>query len=108
MGKRQVGSDSAAGRMMETNLIVLGVLQILNILIYGWVVKAFLSQPRFNHPGIFLKPTARLLLGYGPPVTMVILVVFAFVLTESPWLFLGLTVAGAVAFSMRPDPEFLH
>jgi hypothetical protein len=39
---------------------------------------------------------------------MAILVMLAFVLTDSPWIFLGLTFAGFVAFSARPHPEFMR
>ncbi len=93
---------------METHLVVLGILQVVTVLIYGWVGRVFLSQPRYNHPSIFHSPAARLVLCYGPLVAMVVLVVLAFVLTESPWLFLGLTVAGFVASSVRPDRDLLR
>lgn len=92
---------------MEISLVLLGIAQALNLLIYRWVGAAFVSQPRFNHPMVFHNPTARLMLCYGPMVAMVILVVLAFVLTESPWLFLGLTVGGFVAFSARPNPDLM-
>lgn len=92
---------------METSLVILGIAQGVNLLVYRWIGAVFFSQPRFNHPMIFHNPTARLILCYGPMVTMAILVILAFALTESPWLFLGLTVAGFVAFSARPHPDFM-
>ena len=93
---------------MDPTLIVLGALQVVNVSIYAWVGRVFLSQPRINHPGIFHNATARLLLCYGPLVMMLVLVLLAFFFTNSPWLFLGLTVAGFVAFSARPNPDMLR
>lgn len=93
---------------MEFSIIILGVLQALNLLVYRWVNVVFTSQPRFNHPHIFHKPIARLLLSYGPLVAMIFLAILAFVFTESPWLFLGLTVAGFIAFAEKPHPSFLE
>jgi hypothetical protein len=93
---------------MESSIILLGVFQALNLLIYRWVGVVFISQPRFNHPHIFHKPIARLLLSYGPLAVMTSLVILAFVFTESPWLFLGLTVAGFIAFAAKPHPSFFE
>lgn len=93
---------------MEISLVILGILQIVTILIYGWVGRVFLSQPRYNHPTIFHSPTARAMLCYGPLVVMVVLVVLAFFLTKSLWLFLGLSFAGFVASSVRPDRNLLR
>lgn len=92
---------------METELVVLSVLQGANLLIYRWVGKVFLSQPRFNHPSIFHNATVASALLYGPMVMMAILVILAFFVTESPWLFLALTIAGFIAFSSRPNSDFL-
>lgn len=93
---------------MEDGFIILGVIQAVNLFVYRWVGKVFTSQPRFNHPKIFHNPLAQSVLCYGPMVTMAILVILAFVLTNSPWIFLGLTLAGFVAFSARPHPEFMR
>lgn len=79
--------------------------QILNLLVYRWVGAVFLSQPRFNHPMIFHSPVARILLAYGPLVTMVALIVLAFVLTDSPWWFLAGSIALWIAWSRMPNPE---
>lgn len=92
---------------METSIVLLGIAQVLNLLIYRWVGAVYISQPRFNHPKIFHNPTSRSMLCYGPMVVMLILVVLAFVVTDFPWLFLGLTVAGFVAFSARPNPDHM-
>lgn len=87
---------------MEKSLVILGILQTVNLLLYGWVGRVFISQPRWKHPAIFHNAMARNLLVVGPLVVMVVLVVCSFVFTYSPWLFLGLTVAGWVALSPRP------
>lgn len=92
----------------SVGVITLGVFQALNLLVYRWVNVVFTSQSRFNHPHIFHKPIARLLLSYGPLVVMVALVILAFVFTESPWLFLGLSVAGFIAFAAKPHPDFFE
>lgn len=88
---------------METSLLILGVLQVLCLLLYGWVGRVFISQPRWNHPAIFHNPITRGVLVAGPLVAIVALVVCAFLFTNSPWLFLGLSVAGWVALSPRPN-----
>jgi hypothetical protein len=90
---------------MDTGLLALGGLQIATLLLYRWVGRSFVSQPRFNHPAIFHNPTARMLLCNGPFVVGGALIVLSFFLTESPWLFLGLSVAGFIAFSARPNPD---
>lgn len=90
---------------MGSPLFVLGFLQVVALLIYFWVGRVFISQPVTNHPGIFYDPTARFVLCYGPAVTMVISVVLAFVLTNSPWLFLGFSLAGWVVCSPRPGSK---
>lgn len=87
---------------MDGPLLVLGFFQVVALLIYLWVGRVFISQPVTNHPGIFYDPTARLILCNGPAATMVILVVLAFMLTNSPWLFLGLSLAGWIVCSPRP------
>lgn len=88
---------------MNTSFIILGVLQAIFLFTYRWVGMVFISQPKINHPRIFWNPTSRLVLCYGPLAMMAVLVALAFMLTESPWLFLGLTVAGLIAFSSRPN-----
>jgi hypothetical protein len=88
---------------METSLFILGILQVLCLLLYGWVGRVFISQPRWNHPAIFHNPVTRGVLVAGPLVAIVALVVCAFLFTNSPWLFLGLSVAGWVALSPRPN-----
>lgn len=93
---------------MDTSLMLLGIAQALSLLIYRWVGAVFISQPRFNHPMIFHNPKARTVLFYGPMLASVIFVVLAFILTDSPWLFLGLTVAGFVAFSARPNADLMR
>lgn len=92
---------------MEISLLVLGGLQALTLFIYSWVNKVYVSQPRYNHPMIFHNPTTCLLLIYGPYASSVTLVALAFFLTNSPWLFLGLTIAGFVAFSTRPHSDLI-
>lgn len=87
---------------MDGPLLVLGFLQVVALLIYLWVGRVFISQPVTNHPGIFYNPTACLILCNGPAVTMVISVVLAFMFTNSPWLFLGFSLAGWIACSPRP------
>jgi hypothetical protein len=89
--------------MMEASLLILGGIQLVALLLYRWVGKVFVSQPAYNHPGIFHDATARLLLCYGPLVVMAVLVILAFFVTNSPWLFLGLTIAGFIACSVKPS-----
>jgi hypothetical protein len=86
---------------MEKSLLILGVLQVVNLLLYGWVARVFMSQPQWNHPAIFHNAVIRNVLVMGPLAAMVALVVCGFLFTHSPWLFLGLTVAGWVALSPR-------
>src|SRR5438552_16646742 len=75
---------------VDATFWILVCTQVLNLLVYRWVGAVFLSQPRFNHPMIFHSPVARLLLAYGPLVTMVVLIVLAFVFTHSScWFFVG-------------------
>ena len=87
---------------MKTSLLVLGVLQVLALLLYRWVVKVYIAQPLFRHLRAFSNPVVRSSLCYGPLVAMLVLVVLAFFLTQWPWLFLGLSVAGFVACSAPP------
>lgn len=87
---------------MEKSLLILAALQVVSLLVYGWVGRVFISQPRWNHPAIFHNPVARGVLIVVPLVAIVALVVCAFLFTNSPWLFLGLSVAGWVALSPRP------
>ena len=92
---------------MERNLLILGVLQVVTLFLYGWVGRVFVSQPQWNHPRIFHNAVVRNLLVIGPLVVMVALIVCAFVFTHSPWLFLGLTLAGWVALSPRPSRDLM-
>lgn len=93
---------------MDTDLIALGGLQVVTLLLYRWVARTFVSQPLFNHPAIFHNPTARMVLCYGPYIVGGVLVVLSFFLTESPWLFLCLSVVGFVVFSERPHPDLFQ
>lgn len=93
---------------MDTVLLILGCIQIATLLIYRWVGRTFVSQPLLNHPAIFHNPTARMLLCNGPYVVGGALTVLSFFLTDSPWLFLGLSVAGFIAFSARPHPDIFQ
>lgn len=86
---------------MESNLLILGILQIVSLLVYGWVGRVFISQPGWNQPAIFRNPFVRGVLVIGPFIAMISLIVCAFLFTNSPWLFLGLSVAGWAAFSPR-------
>lgn len=92
---------------MEYALIFLAVIQAMNLLAYRWVGMVYFSQPRFNHPAIFHNAAARSVLCYGPLIAMVILVLLAFALTDSPWWFLGLTVGAFISFSTRPHPDVM-
>ena len=87
---------------------MLGCLQLATLLLYRWVVRSFVSQPKYNHPAIFYNPTARLLLCNGPFVVGAVLIVLSFFMTMSPWLFLGLSIAGYIAFSGRPHPDIFE
>lgn len=91
---------------MNSALLILGILQVANILVYQWVNKVFVSQPIINHPPLFYSATARIALCYGPYIIGLLLIMLAFFLTDSPWLFLGVTGAGFVACSERPHPDW--
>ncbi len=93
---------------METSFLILAALQVINLLLYGWVGRVFVSQPRWNHPAIFHYAAVRSVLVIGPLVVMGALVVCGFLFTHSPWLFLGLTVAGWAALSPRPNRDLLQ
>lgn len=86
---------------METTVVV-GIAQALNLLVYRWVGCVSVSQPSYNHPAIFHSAAGQLILCYGPLLVMVVLVVLAFMLTQTPWIFLGGTGFGWIAFSARP------
>lgn len=90
---------------MNSALLILGIVQTANLLVYRWVNKVFMSQPIINHPAIFYNSLARVILCYGPYIIGLLLIILAFFLTDSPWLFLGLTVAGFVACSERPHSD---
>lgn len=85
---------------MNNYLVLLSVIQILNLLVYWWVQKNFflprLIQPRIFHIAIF-----RNLLIVVPIILGLLIMVLAFFHTDSPWIFLGLSIAGFVAFA-RP------
>ena len=93
---------------MDATFWTLAAAQVVNLLVYKWVGAVFLSQPRFNHPMMFHNPTARLLLAYGPLVIMVVLIVLAFFLTDSPWWFLAGSLVLWVAWSRMPNPEMFR
>lgn len=99
---RSAARRRTGGVKMDTPLLILGILQVIALLLYRWVGKVYFSQPAFNHPGIFRNEIAAMVLCYGPLAAMVVLVVLAFVLTDAPWWFLGLSVAGWVACSPSP------
>lgn len=87
---------------MEKNLFILAALQVISLLIYGWVGRVFISQPPWAYPAIFRNPVAGGVLVIGTQVAIVAIAVCAFLFTSSPWLFLGLSVAGWIALSARP------
>lgn len=88
---------------MDGTLLVLGVLQVIAILTFRWVGRVYMTQPSFNHPDIFRNPTVAAILVYGPIAAMVVMVVLAFLLTDHPWWFLALSIAGWVACSPSPN-----
>lgn len=59
---------------MEKSLFILGIFQVRNLLLYGWVGRVFASQPQWNHPAIFHNAVVRNLLVIGPLVAIVALV----------------------------------
>jgi hypothetical protein len=83
---------------VTNHFILLAVLQALNIIVHWWVQKNF-ALPRLIQPKIFQSAIAGTLLIIAPNVIGLILVVLAFFFTNSPWLFLGLSVAGFIAFA---------
>lgn len=92
--------------MEDTNLIALGLIQTLALLVYRWVGKSFFSQPRSNHPSIFWNPMARTALCLGPVIVIFGMVVLAFFITKSPWIFLAASVVLFGIFSPRTPRSF--
>ena len=84
---------------MDNHLILLAILQVINLLVYRWVQSNFVSKPRLIQPKIFHNPISATLLVVGPNIIGLILVVLAFFYTDSQWLFLGLSLAGFIAFA---------
>ena len=87
---------------MSTSAIVLVLVQCIAVFAYRWVGRVFMSQPAYLHPPIFQNPAVRGVLVGGPIAILVVNAVLAFWLTDFPWLFLGLSIAAWVAFSVRP------
>ena len=87
---------------MEISLIILIILQGVNLFIYGWVVRTFFFNDPCNHPPIFRNLALRNILTKAPGVIIIVLIVFAFLFTNSPWLFLGISIAGWVYLSSPP------
>jgi hypothetical protein len=78
--------------------ILLAVLQGLNLFLHWWAQENF-AKPKLIQPSVFKNPVIGLLLIIAPNIIGLILIVLAFFYTESPWLFLGLSIAGFVAFA---------
>lgn len=93
---------------MDGSFVVLAGLQLINLMVFWWVNRVFVSQPRWNHPAIFHNAAARTVLLYGPILGMVALAIAAFVYTDSPWLFLGATLIGWVSASARPHSDLMQ
>lgn len=85
---------------MAGNFLLLAALQIFFLTVYRWVGKRYIFAPHANHPTIFWNRTIAMILviiaNAGFPATAIA----AFFLTDSPWLFLGLTIVGFVLFSI--------
>jgi hypothetical protein len=79
-------------------LTLLSAIQVLNMLAYWWVQRNFFL-PRLIQPKIFRIGIIRIFLVVVPTILGIFLMVLAFFLIDSPWLFIGLSVAGFVAFA---------
>lgn len=85
---------------MAESFLLLGVLQIFFLMVYRWVGKRYIFAPRSDHPAIFWSQSIATILCATPTIGIPATVIAAFFLTDSPWLFLGLSVAGFVLFSI--------
>jgi hypothetical protein len=77
---------------------LLAVFQGLNLLLHWWVQQNF-AKPRLIQPSVFHSPITRSLLLIAPNIIGLTLIVLAFFFTDSPWLFLGFSAAGFIAFA---------
>ena len=56
---------------MDSSLLILGVLQVIFLLLYVWVGRAFINQPGWNLPVIFRNPLVRGVLVTGLLIAIV-------------------------------------
>ena len=76
---------------------------VFTILVYIWVGKVYISQPRFNRPRLFWNPVVALILSNVPFVGFLGITIAGFILTEHGWWFLGVSVASFFIFAVRPQ-----
>jgi hypothetical protein len=81
--------------------IVLGLAFVMIAALHWWVAKAYLSQPRQNHPMIFWNPVRAAGLVIAPQVGFVLLVVLGFMFTNIGWWLLGVSVVTFIVLASR-------
>ena len=82
-------------------IFILAIVQGLNLFIYSWLAKYAVKDP-WNRPPILCNPVINRVISTGTTFLFVALIVCAFLFTKSAYLFLGLSIAGWVAFSPNP------
>lgn len=81
--------------------VLLWILFVVSAALFWWVGKAFVSQPRSNHPGIFWNSMVAKILVIAPLLGLGAVAVGGFVFTASGWWFLGAVVAAFLLLSPR-------
>lgn len=74
----------------------------VSAVIYWWVGKVYISQPKWNHPRIFWHTVRAKILMIAPQLGFLISLIGGFVYTQNGWLYLGAVLLTIIVFSSRP------
>lgn len=85
-------------------VIILWTLLIISVLIYKWMHKVYFSQPRWNHPGLFVHANTFIVccLIILPPVSMIAIPILSFIITGNGWWMVFVSVLSWICFSKVP------
>jgi hypothetical protein len=74
----------------------------VSALLFWWVGKVFISQPRFNHPRLFWNPAVAKILTTAPLLGLGAVAIGGFIFTTSGWWYLGAVLAVFFFLSSKP------
>lgn len=86
-------------------IVCLWIALLVNTVIYRYIGRAVISQPRHFHPRIFWNPKILTLAVTLPILGFVAIAISGFVLTDKGWSILAVVLLAGGVFAVKPHPS---